>query len=337
MYVTIQRRRKLRRTTGRKLKQKLISDPEIYISTDQTTKAIKQSKNSKALGHDGISPVMLKHMGPSGIAFLTKIFNQVINTAIIPSNWKTGRIIPILKPGKPADEGKSYRPITLLSPAIKILERIILPDIAAAVPLAEHQHGFRKGHSTITAVNEITNHISIGLNKKKPVDRTVLVALDLTAAFDTVSHEILLLDIQDLQLNSRYKKFLASYLNGHQVYTEFRGCRSKFRIVTQGVPQGGALSPLLFNLYMSKMPNPPGKVKVFTYADDTTVLNSGPTIPTICAEINPYLDKLETWFTSRHLQISAAKSQAAVFTTFSNEANTILPVSISGAPIPLHK
>ena len=133
---------------------------------------------------------------------------------------------------------------------------------------------------------------------------------------------------------SRYKKFLASYLNGRQVYTEFRGCRSKFRIVTQGVPQGGVLSPLLFNLYMSKMPNPPGKVKVFTYADDTTVLNSGPTIPTICAEINPYLDKLETWFTSRHLQISAAKSQATVFTTFSNEANIILPVSISGAPIP---
>ena len=83
----------------------------------------------------GSSPIMLEHLGDWGVQYLTVIFNLALNTASIPSNWKIGRIFPDLKPGKPADEGTSYRQITLLSPAAKILERVILPELQAAAPL----------------------------------------------------------------------------------------------------------------------------------------------------------------------------------------------------------
>ncbi len=76
----------------------------------------------------------------------------------------------------------------------------------------------------------------------------------------------------------------------------------------QGVPQGGVLSPILFNLYMSKMPQQQGNIKLVSYADDSKVLNYSIDILDICEEINPNLDTLDAWFKSRNLFISPAKS-----------------------------
>ncbi|MCP3665517.1 MAG: hypothetical protein GY696_23975, partial [Gammaproteobacteria bacterium] len=109
---------------------------------------------------------MLKNIGPNAINYLTNIFNMCLKQSIIPNIWKTGKIIPLLKPGKPADKRPSYRPVSLLSPAIKILEALLLPAISEAVQLADHQHGFRKGRSTGTALQSILDHINTGLNKK---------------------------------------------------------------------------------------------------------------------------------------------------------------------------
>ena len=96
--------------------RKKTTDPEIVFTADQTRKAIKKAKNSKAMGPDHISPIMMKHIGENGINFLTNIFNCSVNQSIVPPIWKIGRIIPLLKQKKPEDEGTSYRPISLLSP-----------------------------------------------------------------------------------------------------------------------------------------------------------------------------------------------------------------------------
>ena len=104
----------------------------------------------------------------------------------------------------------------------------------------------------------------------------------------------------------------------------------------QGVPQGGVLSPTLFNIYMSKMPNPPSStnIKLVSYADDSNVLNSGPKINPICLELNAYLDTLDNWFKSRNLFISPAKSSATLFTTYTNEMSVDLPIDIGGERVP---
>ena len=82
------------------------------------------------------------------------------------------------------------------------------------------------------------------------------------------------------------------------------------------------------------MPSPPPKIKLVTYADDSTVLSSGPKIQPLCHNINNYLDVLYTWFQDRNLQISAPKSSATIFTTFSNEVNIELPIFIMGSKVP---
>ena len=78
------------------------------------------------------------------------------------------------------------------------------------------------------------------------------------------------------------------------------------------------LSPLLFNIYMSKLPTPTGKMKLITYADDSNVLNSGKKLEPICVELNIYLATLTSWFKTRNLSLLAPKSSATI-TTFGNE------------------
>ena len=86
---------------------------------EDTVEAIKMSKNSTAVGPDGLAPWHLKNIGRKAISYLTSIFNLSVATAEMPSIWKMARIIPVLKPGKSADKGISYRPISLLCPAVK--------------------------------------------------------------------------------------------------------------------------------------------------------------------------------------------------------------------------
>jgi hypothetical protein len=90
------------------------------------TEAIQKSSNSTATGPDGLCSLHLKHLGQSGIAFLTDIFNLSVKDSVIPAIWKKVLVLPGLKPGKPADQGSSYRPISLISPVVKIFERLLL-------------------------------------------------------------------------------------------------------------------------------------------------------------------------------------------------------------------
>ena len=111
--------------------------------------AIMSAKNSTALDPDGLAIKMLNHMGEQGVNYLCKVFNICINTFEIPQKGKLGKIIPLPKPGKPLHQGSSYRPITNLSPMVKVLESLILPTLREVLPIADNQHGFRSGHSTM--------------------------------------------------------------------------------------------------------------------------------------------------------------------------------------------
>ena len=172
-----------------------------------------------------------------------------------------GRVIPLAKPGKDSEQA-NYRPIALLSPValLRIFRNI--------------NTGFKKKSDNL---NCISVYIKAGLNQAKPRQRTLMVALDLTAAFDTIEHNHLLNNIASSNLSNNTKRWILAYLRGRHTYVEFRDTKPKRRKVKQGIPQGGVLPPVLFNLCMSKMPLlESDNIKVTTYADDITLTTPGP-------------------------------------------------------------
>ena len=151
------------------------------FTADIVTRAIKSCRNSKAFGPDKLSIFHLKNLGPRAIEYITALFNLSVTNCQIPAIWKYLFTIPIPKPGKDTSQGSSYRPISLLCPAAKVLESLILPTINKYL-----QHGFRQEHSTTSALLQLTTDTAMGFNQRKPPDRTVCVAVDLSAAFDSL-------------------------------------------------------------------------------------------------------------------------------------------------------
>ena len=158
------------------------------------------SKNSTAPSADGLTIHQLKHLGPLGIRYLTNLFNLSYQHANLSAIWKQAVIIPILKPGKLKDQGPSYRPISILCPASKVLEKLMYARISPHLPLADTQHGYRTGRSTITALLPLTQQVVTGFNQQRPPRRTVTMAVDFSQAFDTVNHTALLRDLPNTTL-----------------------------------------------------------------------------------------------------------------------------------------
>ena len=248
---------------------------------------------------------------------LTKIFNISISTCTLPSIWKQSTIIPLLKPGKPVNDSKSYRPISLLCPASKILEKCLLPTIQKHLKCKQHQHGFRRNHSTTSALNEISAAITDGFNKKPPAERTLLVALDLSKAFDLVSH--ILADINRSSLSGYVTRWLACYLHGRQARAMFRDSLSKSRNVRFGVPQGSVLGPILFNFCVSGAPLPPAHINLVSYADDFIVYAKSNNVDSLATEISAYLEQLCEFLQERQMEVSLEKCSSTLFTPWTKQ------------------
>ena len=116
------------RHVSKDVKRMSLEEAETFTS-DQVTSAIKSCRSSRAYGPDSLSIFHLKNMGPIATEHLTTLYNDTLKSCRLPSIWKTSLIIPIPKPGKDSSQGNSYRPISLLCPAAKVLEALILPSI----------------------------------------------------------------------------------------------------------------------------------------------------------------------------------------------------------------
>ena len=127
------------RLVTRETKRKSLEMAQTF-TTDLVRRAIKSCKNSKAFGQDKLSIFHSKNLGPRAIKYITALFNLSVTTCQIPAIWKSSLIIPIPKPGKDTSVGTLYLPISLLCPAAKVLESLILPTIINYLQPAPDQH-----------------------------------------------------------------------------------------------------------------------------------------------------------------------------------------------------
>ena len=161
--------------------------------------------------------------------------------------------------------------------------------------------------------------------------------MDLSKAFDMVSHEKLLKDLNQTSLPDHLKRWFNSYIHGRQSRVNFRNQTSKSRNVRTGVPQGAVSSPILFNFYLHMLPTPPDGIKIVQYADDISVYASGTNLDLLCNSINIYIKKVVDFLSERNLIVSPEKSTVTLFTPDTKEANIHPQVKIDNQLVVLDK
>ena len=162
----------------------------------------------------------------------------------------------------------NYRPISLLCILSKVLERYVFNRLIDYLShsLSEHQHGFLKGRSTVTQMLCFLHKIGKALDKASQTD----IYLDLSKAFDSVSHSRLLFKLHSAGIKGCLLSWLSDYLANRKQQVLVKGCTSKPLPVTSGVPQGSILGPLLFIWYINDLPDSVSNdMLVYLFADDT--------------------------------------------------------------------
>ena len=334
---TVPRTREDRRVF-RRVKNLPLDHEASPFSNSQTKHIVINLKNSQAAGPDQISNYHLKHLGPQGIQALTRIANYSYNYSKIPELWKRGKIVTQLKPNKDATNPASHRPITLLCTAAKVIERLMHNLINPHITLSTTQHGFRPMHSTNTLLTQLTQDVTDGFNERAPHERTVLVTLDISRAFDGIPRYGLINKILSTTMPDNSKRWLANYLSGRSARVSFQNCLSKTRIIPNGVPQGSVLSPTLFNLYMHDMPMPHrDSIKLATYADDITITSKHKRKEQATTEMQTYLDTLQMWFEDNRLKVAPTKSTVTLMTGYTHEHDYVPHLTLANETIPFKR
>ena len=209
----------------------------------------------------------------------------------------------------------NYRPISLLSSISKIYEYVIFHQLLNYMDTNKlfynDQYGFRPRHSTeLAAVRFVTDLIKDMDNYKIPT--TVLI--DLSKAFDTLNHDILLSKLGYYGVSGVELRLLSNYLSDRVQYVEYLGAISQSRSIGVGVPQGSILGPLLFLIYINDLPNSSDMFNILMYADDTTLFCN---FDTTCnsEKINSELEKIYRWLCSNKLSLNVGKTKFACFHT----------------------
>ena len=284
-------------------------------TTDEIKKLITKSP-SKTCDLDPIPPDLLKSCLDVLLVPITQIVNLSLVSGTFPDIFKTSHVTPLLKkPSLSKDDMKNYRPVSNLNFVSKIIEKVIANRIRSHLE-ANHlsnqsQSAYKKFHSTETALLKVENDIILNMDKGKV---TALTLLDLSAAFDTLDHR----SITDL-LSNWYGisgvalEWFVSYLSCREQKVKLLDCLSSPAKITNGVPQGSVLGPLLFTLYTAPLSSVIGKHSVnhHLYADDTQIyLSLSTKNPELSLEIlQNCLQDVSLWMTASKLKLNPDKTE----------------------------
>ena len=285
------------------------------VSIDDVVSAVRLLPN-KSSEVDPLPVDILKQVIGELAPYFRELFNRSLTAGHFPETFKSAYITPLLKkPGLDATDVRSYRPISNLSIVSKLLERLVSRQLTDYLRIADllptFQSAYRPHHSTETAVLHVLSEILTSIDRG---DISALVLLDLSAAFDTVDHGILLKRLKSSFgiVGSAYSWF-QSYLSGRSQYVRLGSVRSSVIQLVCGIPQGSVLGPILFLLYTADLVNLVEKhgLKVHLYADDSQVYGFCPSNATDALQerLSMCLDDVARWMESNRLQLNTDKTE----------------------------
>jgi len=283
------------------------------VTEDELLRTVNKCKSKRSCGNDDINMYIVKSVISSVLTPLLHICNLSFTSGIFPDKMKTAKVLPFFKANEES-VFSNYRPVSLLPQFSKILEKLfnnrLIDFIERNKLLFESQYGFRCKHSTAHAICELYEKISNAIDKGEiPIG----IFIDLSKAFDTIDHSILLGKLEKYGVRGLANKWIASYLENRNQYVQYQDTSSDLRKITCGVPQGSILGPTLFLLYINDMYQVSNKLNFILFADDTNLLFSGKDINKVCKTLNVELEKLCDWFAENKLSLNVEKTNYMIF------------------------
>ena len=308
---------------------------EITVSEYDVLTAIKKMKSSLSCGPDGFPPILFKKLMYPLVRPLTLVFNQLLSVAVVPSDWKKAVIVPVFKKGA-AGSVANYRPISLTSIMSKLLERVlstkIIDHLLLNNLLSNEQHGFIKKRSTCTNLLECFNDWSLNVEFGF---QTAVVYIDFAKAFDSVSHQKLLIKLREYGIRGKLLSWLSNFFSGRTHQTRINNILSDVIGLLSGVVQGSSIGPILFVIFIDNLIEALQQfgVKVKLFADDLKlylrVLNSN--------DVNLLqraLDALVDWENTWQLSISVNKCSVL---SIGKRTETLSSLNVHGQLLPINK
>jgi hypothetical protein len=287
------------------------------VSVDNLTKVIKQTP-SKQCSLDPLPTWILKEcVGSLGVPILG-IVNQSLQSGCVPSYFKKAVVTPLIKkPTLDVDNLKNFRPVSNLPVIAKSTEKIVAKQLTSYM----EQHGltdtlqsaYKQHHSAESALIRVHNDILRAVDDGKCV---LLILLDLSAAFDTVDHQVLMQRLADLGITGKAHEWLYSYLTGRSQSITVEGRSSKAFELTCGVPQGSVLGPILFSIYISPLGGviKSHNIDYHMYADDNElyIIFQPNNISGATNSAEQCVDDVRGWMVNNRLKLNDDKTDAVL-------------------------
>ena len=284
------------------------------INADDVMKIINSLKLNTAIGLDNIGPKMIKDLKHVLSRPLADLINRSFKEGIFPKSMKAAIITPIFKEGD-KENISNYRPISVLTTLSKIFERSASNQLSHFLAInniiSKCQHAYQIKHSSTTCLVELLNLIYKSLDEKKLV---ALASLDLSKAFDSIDHTLLLTKLQNIGLEEAPLKWMKSYLSERSQCTKFENFTSTSKPVFSGVPQGSILGPLLFLIFVNDLPlKLESQCDIYAYADDTQLVVQATSQEELKEKLLKALCSAQEWYQQNSMLNNCGKTKILTF------------------------
>ena len=282
-----------------------------FVSVKKVEEFIRNLKSSKAVAVDELDSYSLK----ISAKFVALPIHHIITLSIMqqqfPSAWKLSKVLPLHKKGCTL-ERNNYRPVSILSPISKVIERVVYEQIYSYFARNKLFHanvmGFRRNRSTLTSILQMYDRWVQGAGESMI---SGVVFLDLSAAFDLVDSSLLIKKLEIYGLKADMIAWLKSYLTDRMQAVWIDHCFSSWREVTVGLPQGSILGPLLFTIFSNDLPELIS-CEADQYADDNTLTSVKSTISEINEDLNLNCQEVSGWMNAKRMALNADKTHLMI-------------------------